>query len=327
MLAAAAEPTARAQDAAVLSQARGKFRQGVALEAAGDWQRALATFKEVALVKSTPRVRFHVAQCEEKTGDYVQALGSYRLALQEAREGNAKDVLAAAQEALAGLEPRVPKLTITRGDGAAVAEITLDGANLGAGSVGAAIPTNPGPHTLKAAAPGREPFSVELTLADRETKTIELVMVPLKQAASAAPITASPPVRDEPQPSHDGPSLMRTAGFIVGGVGVASLSVAGLFFAMRQSAISDLDAQCGANRQSCPPDAKPRFDQGKTYATVSTATALGGIGALAIGGVLVIAAPSRIVPTTGSEINRFGVWKFEPGAAGTATGATVSADF
>src|SRR5689334_12765207 len=90
--AAALLPTqhAHAQDQATLSHARERFREGLALEAAGDWQRALATFKEVALVKSTPQVRFHIGQCEEKTGDYVQALGSYRLALAEAREAKAK---------------------------------------------------------------------------------------------------------------------------------------------------------------------------------------------------------------------------------------------
>ena len=71
-VARAAEPTS-----AEVSKARENFRRGLALEAAGDWTGALEVFKSVALVKSTPQVRFHIAQCEEKTGDYVGASGSY----------------------------------------------------------------------------------------------------------------------------------------------------------------------------------------------------------------------------------------------------------
>jgi hypothetical protein len=57
--------TAQAEEPsrATLAKAREEFRRGLALEAAGDWSGALAAFKEVALVKSTPQVRFHIAQC------------------------------------------------------------------------------------------------------------------------------------------------------------------------------------------------------------------------------------------------------------------------
>src|SRR5262245_8282388 len=140
---------------AVLAKAREQFRKALSLEVAGNWEAALALFKEVALVKSTPQVRFHIATCEEKMGDWIQALGSYRLALHEAQQAKAKDVIDASQEAMAALEPKIPKLDIARGEGATAATVELDGRTLGASSVGTPMSVNPGPHVIKASAPGR----------------------------------------------------------------------------------------------------------------------------------------------------------------------------
>src|SRR5271154_2941400 len=79
-------------DPKALAKARETYKDGLASEAAGRWEKALADFKEVALVKSTPQVRYHVGYCSEKMGNYVDALGAYRLAIHEAREVKAKDV-------------------------------------------------------------------------------------------------------------------------------------------------------------------------------------------------------------------------------------------
>lgn len=117
------EPTATE-----VAKAREEFRRGLALEAAGDWAGALAAFKTVALVKSTPQVRYHIAQCEEKTGDYIGSLGSYRLALYEAQQARVKDVEKASKEAIETLEPKIPKLTLKRG--------FAPGANAGGSLVG-----------------------------------------------------------------------------------------------------------------------------------------------------------------------------------------------
>src|SRR5262245_6386809 len=158
-------PGALSQDAAALARARERFREGAALEASGDWARALEAFKEVALVKSNANVRFNIAVCQEKLGDYVQAAGSYRLALSEANQSNSKDMASAVQSALAALEPKIPALLIKRGEGAAVAEVTLDGRVVGNPSIGVTIPINPGPHVIKASAADRDPVTVEFTLA------------------------------------------------------------------------------------------------------------------------------------------------------------------
>ncbi|MEZ4376632.1 MAG: hypothetical protein R3B07_37860, partial [Polyangiaceae bacterium] len=92
-----------------LAKARRLFRQGLSLEAAGDFAGALAKFDEVAKVKLTPQVRFHMGRCKEELGRLNEALGDYRLAEYEAREAGAKELpeISAAKEKL---EARVPKL-------------------------------------------------------------------------------------------------------------------------------------------------------------------------------------------------------------------------
>ena len=138
---------ARADDAADLRRARERFKEGAALQAAGDFARALEAYKDVAQIKSTAQVRFNIATCEEKTGDYIRAMGSYRLALTEATKSNAKDIEKAVHQALADLEPRIPMLLVKRGDGAGVAEVTLDGRALANPLHRRRVPREPGAPT------------------------------------------------------------------------------------------------------------------------------------------------------------------------------------
>jgi hypothetical protein len=295
VLAAGASGVARADEptAAALAQAREQFRRGIALEAAGDWEGALRVFKGVALVKSTPQVRFHIAQAEERTGDIVAALGSYRLASYEATEGKIKDVKIASDAAIKNLEPKIPKLTLQRGAGAAVAKVTLDGRELGPATVGAPISVNPGPHHVEASAPGRETITADFNLGAGEVKELSLVL----PQAKAAPVAAITPVTDEPRSEAPEPppktSKVKIAGFIFGGAGIAALGVSGVFFGIRQSSISKLQKDCGPDGQSCPASDLSTKNNGQMAATVSEATFIGGAAALGLGLILVIAAPKK----------------------------------
>ncbi len=73
MLSGAAAPlstasVARGDDTA---RARTLFQDGLQLEAANNFAGALAKFQEVAQVKRTPQVVFHIALCQEKLGHWV----------------------------------------------------------------------------------------------------------------------------------------------------------------------------------------------------------------------------------------------------------------
>jgi hypothetical protein len=284
--------SAGAQDAPALAHAREQFREAAALQAASDWARALEGYKQVALVRSTAQLRFNIATCEEKLGDYLRAVGSYRLALTEATETNAKDIERAVKTALDALDPRIPTLTLRRGEGAAMAEITLDGRPLGSPSIGVEIRVNPGPHDVRASATNRESATIELTLGDGDHRVIELTLKPRPGAIpaneGAAPEITTPDAAPTDTPAPPRPkAAMRNAGFVIGGAGLASLVASGVLFGYRQSAIAKLDGECGADHMSCPSSAKSTRDQGATFATASTTTFAAGLGALALGGTLV----------------------------------------
>ncbi len=285
------------QDPKELARARERFKEAAALQEAGDFARALEAYKDVALVKSSAQVRFNIATCEAKTGDYVRAMGSYRLALTEATRSNAKHIGDAVQRALEDLEPRIPRLLVKRGQGAAVAEVTLDGRPLANPSIGVEFQINPGPHVVKASASDMEPSTYEVNLADRDHKTIEIVLKPQVKAAPvvvgpvATPVAPTAASEEPPPPSdpHWNKPLL-VGGAAVGGAGVVSLVVSGIFFGQRQSAISTLQAACGANGMHCPAGAQSTYNSGQTDAAVATGTFVAGLVALAAGGTMVVLA-------------------------------------
>jgi hypothetical protein len=271
----------RAQEAAVdssteaLKKAREQFGQALALQTAGNWAGALALLKEVAAVKSTPQVRFNIALCEEKLGRLVAALGDYELAAADARAEKADQVAEEVEARREALSQRIPKLTVKRGSGADVATVSLDGVTLGDQVIGTAMPTDPGPHTIEATAPGFKPFRKSLRVAEQQNETIEIVLEP-------EPIPpATPPgvvVRSGRSPVY---------GYVIGGVGVASLAASGVFFGLRAGKISDLDKVCTKQRV-CPEQYQSDIEQGERYTTIANVTLAVGVAAVAGGLVLIL---------------------------------------
>jgi hypothetical protein len=314
------------EDSDAVKKAREEFRRGLALEAAGDYEGALTVYKSVALVKSTPAVRYHIAVCEENTGDWIGALGSYRLAAADAVEAKVPDVAAESNAAITKLEPRVPKLTIKRGDGAVSATILLDGKELGSASVGTSMSVNPGPHRIEGAAPNKKPTRREITAVDGKSDeiTIALEDMPAAQIREPTPTSPTPDVKKTP-------SGLLPAGAVIVALGGAGLVTSGVFFGLRASAISDLDAACGADQQSCPESLRSTAENGATYSTVAMATLIGGASAVGIGSILLIVEaarkPSVKKPTASVDVRVLsGAWGPEPLSVGP-TGLSFAGRF
>lgn len=261
--------------AEALKRAREQFGQALALQTAGDWAGALALLKEVAAVKGTPQVRFNIALCEEKLGKLVAALGDYELAAADARAEHAEQVAEEVEGRLEALRQRIPKLTVKRGAGADTAIIAVDGVSVGDQVIGTPMPTDPGPHTVEAQAPGFKPFRTSVRVAEQQSETVEIVLEaepppPVASGTRAAGLGGRSPV----------------AGYIVGGIGVASLGASGIFFGLRAGKISDLDKAC-PNHQ-CKPESQSDIESGKTYTTIANVTLAVGLAAVAGGIVLVL---------------------------------------
>jgi len=273
----AQEPAADSS-AEALKRAREQFGQALALQTAGDWAGALALLKDVAAVKSTPQVRFNMALCEEKLGKLVAALGDYELAASDARAEKADQVAEEVESRRESLGKRIPKITVKRGSGAEAAAISIDGVSVGDQVIGQPMPIDPGPHTVEATAPGFKPFRTSMRVAEQQSESVEIVLEPLP----APPVAVAPggPAR---------PSAGRSPiyGYVIGGLGIASLGASGVFFGLRASKISDLDKVCPDLQ--CPSHAQQSdIDAGKLDTTIANVTLAVGIAAVAGGLVLVL---------------------------------------
>jgi hypothetical protein len=316
---ALAAPEAKTSKSAI-DRARAQFQQGLALETAGDWTGALDLFQQVALVKLTPQVRFHIGLCEEHLGHLVAALGDYELAAHEADQAKVVEVSAQVASRRDGLRARIPQLTIVRGGGAEAALVSLDGVSLGAASVAVKLPIDPGPHTVEARASGFKPFRTTVDVAEKESKSVELTLEPLAAAASGPDTTATASkststvdsAREEPAPSNVVP-------LVIGGAGVASVGAGVVFLLLRQHAITTLDSECTLPPgHQCPPSAQPTYDQGKTYTLLANVTLGAGVAAIGVGTVLFL---TQKKPKSTASVD------IAPGAIGAAAGATIVGSF
>jgi hypothetical protein len=301
-----------------IDRARTQFRQGLALETAGDWAGALALFQQVASVKLTPQVRFHIGLCEEHLGRLAAALGDYEIAAHEADEAKVAEVSTQVAARRDDLQARIPKLTIVRGSGAEYASLSLDGVSLGSASIGVKLPVDPGPHTVEGRAAGFKPFSVSFEVAEKESKQVEVKFERLPPAVASVEPSASPRAGsgERATPAASGPNLLP---FVVGGAGVASLGASAIFFVLRQNAISTLDRQCVLPPgNSCPPEAQSTYDNGKTYTVLADVTLGVGIVGVGVGAVLWFTQKkSPSAPAVGVA----------PMAARGAVGAAVAGSF
>jgi len=296
-------------DGDAIKRAREQFSQALSLQTGGDWAGALALLKEVAAVKPTPQVRFNIAICEERLGRLVAAMGDYELAATDAQAERAEQVGQEVDARLAALKARVPRVVVQRGEGADSATISLDGVSLGDSVLNVPMPADPGPHVVEAKALGFRPFKQSFRVAEQQTATI-LVKLDAEPVAPETPATAPGPR----VVSHS----TRTVGFVVGGVGIASLIGSGVFFLLRHNSITDLDTQCGADRQACPDTARTAVDHGKLYTTLGdVGLAVGAVG-LGVGAALVIAGSGS--PEQASV-------SVAPGAIGANAGASLLGRF
>jgi hypothetical protein len=322
---AAGAPAEAAPAAGALARARSQFQQALALEAAGDWGGALSLFQEVASVKITPQVRFHIGLCQENLGKLVAANGEYQLAAAAAEDANATEVKAQVVARVDALRARIPKIVIKRGTGGEYATVSLDGVSLGAAMIGKEMTVDPGPHTVEGRAPGFNLFMNSFNIGEKETKTIE-VTLPRKTSAvgkaSAAlgPGAGAGSTEVDGAPADEGPKGGKNyLPYVVGGIGVASLVASGIFFILRAGAISDWDAACPPSTNVCSSDAQSIHDRGRLYSTLAPVTGVVGLVGVSAGVVLYfVNKPSSSSGATRTQVALEPARGF-PGAAIRAT--------
>lgn len=187
------------------------FQRGRDAAAHGNAADACRNFEESLRLELAAGTLFNLASCEEELGRLATAWQRLQDGLGRLDEGDPRRVPALAS--LAALELRVPRLTVQLEDSTG-ARVTRDGVELTKLSLGVSLPVNPGVHRVTVKADGRADatFEVSLTPGSREILLV-----------SPGPIL---PRDAAPLLSHARPSSpLRTAGWVSGVLGVASLSV------------------------------------------------------------------------------------------------------
>jgi hypothetical protein len=286
----AASAAPKHQDAKSVETARQLFYRALALQDRGKWAEALELLEKVAEIRESAQVRFNIAFDEEHLGRLSAAARGYERAIQLAAESGAQNVTRAATDRLASLSPRIARLVI-RGGGEGIS-ISVDGLEVEATDFGHPVPFEIGDHTVQARGQGRKPYRTSLHLAGGETRELFVELEPLDEERPVAVLPALEPERVEappPTPPPPSPPPDREAKqdgsalpYIVGGAAVLSLATAGVFYALRQDALSTMHSGCQGGR--CPEALRSTDQKGAFYTTVAnvalaTSVGLAGVSA------------------------------------------------
>ena len=234
----------------------------------------------------------YLADCYQQLGRTASAWATFRDASYMARDRKDEREPIAVESAQA-LEPRLSYLTleVTAQEGVAL-EIKRDGKLIPEAVWNAAIPVDPGPHTVEVNAPGKKPWSTAITIAEGPRQ--QSVVIPtLEDAPLPPPAPLSPPPAE--QRRAQGPSTQKTVGWTLLGVGSAGLITGGVLALLARGNDSDADAECRPDRRGlCNPAGVELGESAQTKATWAGISAGVGLAALGTGVTLLLtAAPSE----------------------------------
>ena len=189
---------------------------------------ACPRFEESLRLEPGLGTRFHLANCYESLGKLASAHALFLEVAAEAAQRKQADREKVARERALAVEPRLARLTIEVPFASSPAlRIERDGALVGAAQLGLPVPVDPGVHRVNASAPGREPWSAE-------------VSVPSEAGVTRVNV---PPLAEHTRPFFE--PLSRKIGLAALGVGAGTIALGGVFAAQ---AISKKNA---SNREGC----------------------------------------------------------------------------
>lgn len=257
----------------------------------GDYATACPRFAESQRLDPAPGTLLNLAACEEKQGKLAASYAHFNEALETLPKDDYR--VAYAREQSAALDKRLPKVTVKVAGNMSGVRVRRDGVELREGALGVALPVDPGAHVFVVEAPGREPAQSSVTVAEGESKTLELQ--PGDPARTA-----------EASSTGSGRKVAAIASFAVGGAGIVTGAVTGLMFA---SAARTYDEHCDAT--GCDPRGIDAANRAKTFDIVSPVAFGVGLAGIGVGTYLLVTGKS-------SEAKRTGVRAAPQVGAGTA---------
>lgn len=299
---------ARAAGADDKAAAQALFDEGRKLVDAGKYAEACAKLESSQRLDPGAGTLLWLATCYEKNGQTASAWVTYTDAATASHDRH-PDWATRASERAKALFPQLSHLSIEIPNAPSGVSVVRDSKPLDSGSLGTAMPIDPGHHVIDATAPDKLPFHGEVDVARGANAHVTVTFV-------AAPVT-KPVVVVEQHPSNVAPAMvsdgrgngMRVAGLTTALVGAAGLIVGGVFGGLaigdKNSALSN--GNCLPDLSRCNATGKASVDDAMTLATVSTVAFIAG-GVLAAAGITIfILAPASKEHAVAARVSPFGV--------------------
>lgn len=258
-------------------RAKALFHEGRAAAERGE--HGLACEKFAASLALHPRAStlLNLGACHEALGRSATALQFWRLGAAELAADDPR--LALAQQTIAALDERAPKLQVTlQGVSGREVVVRLDGAPIDVARLDAPLRLDPGEHRLVLVAKGHEDATLALALEDGDDKTVALV---LGRALAPPPPRVTPPA--------DEARAIPVWVWPTGALGLASAGVAVGFAVDYAATVSRQEERCRGALEVCSPDPPGSYDPAGDNAQKERDAILGTVFAVA-GGVAIVAA-------------------------------------
>lgn len=244
---ARADGPSAAQDA----QAEDLFQRAKALMAQSRYREACPLLAESYKLAGGGGTLQNLAVCHEEEGKVAFAYNRFVELRAMSLKANRQDRVKLADEHLAKLKDRLSRLEIHFvGGKASGTTVFIDGDAYGETSLSAGVLVNTGTRTVRVEAPGKKPLELKKKIED-EGKTERLDVPKLEDLPVVkGPAGPSP----SPAPSLEeldrvaGQRALRTTGFVIGGLGIATGIAGGIFGVLaitKNQAAADVCADTG----------------------------------------------------------------------------------
>jgi len=308
---------ARADDDAATAQAL--FDEATALKAKEEWAAACPKFESSYKLDPALGTLLNLANCFEKLGKTASAWARWEEAYQWATKNN-DDRAEYAKTQRDALVPKLPKLKIIVTHPVAALSIVRDTASVSEAMYGAALPIDPGEHT------------VFVKRDDEVLKTEKVKVVEAQSAEVSFDLAAIEKAAPPPKPKNVvvvGVSpAMRRAGWAIGGTGLGVVAIAAALEGLAASRKSEADSKGNCVSKICSPKGLIVADDAKALAEAGQWVGIGGLVVTAVGVTLLIVSPSQnVVKEKGARDAKGpgGVWAIpwvtpQPGSSRDGTG-------
>jgi len=207
----AVSAAADAQSPSEQMLAQSLFDEGRQLMDRGKYPEACTKLAESQRLDPGGGTLLNLAICHEKEGRLGSAYLEMKSALAQAVKDGRKDREKIANEHLAIVSSRVPRLAVhvTREDPGL--EVMVDGTVLRKPAWDLLTVVDPGPHVIDASAPGKTPFRYTVTLAEGEQRTVPIPALdiadaqnpPTAQVAGTSPVASGSTGMPSPRPEME----------------------------------------------------------------------------------------------------------------------------